>query len=182
MRDLVRKLSAHAAGADHRRRGARTGGLRLLQAMNPGHDWLDGDPYTPTRLPPRPMSRIEIDDHHGRLHAAVEDAEGDDHDLDRQSSSRRPGLPTAPAKITHITEGDGHGRRRYHHPGPSSLMRSKARTPAAASSAVTARPGSAGRGSGSGRATSTRRAASPRRSTRPTPRKRSRSAHDFPEA
>ena len=95
MRDLVQELPAHAAGAHHRRRSARTRGVRPAA----------GDEYRPRRLdghaarqhPARGAVARRIDDHDGRLFAAVEDHPRNDLRVDRRRSCRRRACATARA-------------------------------------------------------------------------------------
>ena len=137
-------------------------------------DLLAGDEHRPRRLdghaarqqPARSPVASRIDDHHGRLRAAVEDDQGDDRRLDRR---HRPGRPPARRFAPHHPHhrGDRHGRRRRSSPRICSSTRSWARTPMARFSAATARPASRGRISGIAPATTARSAALPMRSSGP---------------
>ena len=136
----------------------------LLQAMNTGHDGSMGTLHANT--PREALSRIGIDDHDGRLLAALAHHPRDDLRLGRR---RHPGGAPARRLAPHHPHhrGDGNGRRRHHHPGPVPVRhpgRGRQRPPA---SGATARPASAGRGSGSARAITARRSGSPPRSTPP---------------
>ena len=83
----------------------------LLQAMNTGHDGSMGTLHA--NSPREAISRLEFDDHDGRIHPAAQDHPRDDHRLHRR---HRPGL--APAR--RLAQGDarhrggGHGRRGRH--------------------------------------------------------------------
>jgi energy-coupling factor transporter ATP-binding protein EcfA2 len=102
------KLPAHAARAHHRRRGARTGGVR----PSAGHEYrprrLDG--HTPRQQSARGPEPPGIDDHDGRIPAAAQDHPRDDHRLHRR---HHPGLPPARrlAQDHARHRGGGHGRR-----------------------------------------------------------------------
>ena len=144
-------------------------------------DLLAGDEHRPRRLdghaarqqsargavPPR------IDDHHGRLHAAVADNPRDDLRVDRR---RDPGGAVARRQPPHHPRhrGDRARGRRHHHPGPVRLRpprRGRQRQADGPPPLDRHRPA---RGSGSGRATSTRRSGSPQRSMPPSPTRRPR--------
>ena len=63
------ELPAHAARADHRRRGARTGGVRSAAGDEHRPRRLDG--HAARQLAARGAEPHRIDDHHGRLLAAA---------------------------------------------------------------------------------------------------------------
>ncbi len=161
MRDLVKNCLRMRPGAHHRRRGARTGGLRPVAGDEHRPRRLDG--HAARQLPARGAEPPGIDDHHGRLFAARQDDPRDDRRLRRRHHpGRAPARRLAPHHPHHRS--DGHGGRRRSSPRICSSTKSSARTPRASSRAAIARPASAGRASGTGRATSARRSGSPPRS------------------
>ena len=86
----------------------------LLQAMNTGHDGSMGTLHA--NSPARSPVALRIDDHHGRLLAALAHHSRDDLRLDRRHRpGRAPARRLAPHHPHH--RGDGHGRRHHHHPG-----------------------------------------------------------------
>ena len=70
------QLPAHAARAHHRRRGARTRGVRPAAGDEHRPRRLDG--HAARQQPARSAVAPRIDDHHGRLLAALEDHPRDD--------------------------------------------------------------------------------------------------------
>ena len=90
----------------------------LLQAMNTGHDGSMGTLHA--NSPREALSRLEFDDHHGRLCAAAAHDPRDDRLVGRRY---RPGRPPARRLPPHhpYHRGDGSRRRRGHHPGPVPL-------------------------------------------------------------
>ena len=90
----------------------------LLQAMNTGHDGSMGTLHA--NSPREALSPYRIDDHHGRLLAALADHPRDDRRLGRRHRpGRAPARRLAPHHPHH--RGAGPGRRRHHHPGPVPL-------------------------------------------------------------
>ena len=89
------QLPAHAARAHHRRRGARTRSLRPAAGHEHGPRRLDG--HAARQLAARVPVAHRIDDHHGRLLAALADDPRDDLLLHRRRSSRRRACATARA-------------------------------------------------------------------------------------
>ena len=85
--------------------------------------------------------------------------------VDVVDPGRAPARRLAPHHAHH--RGDGHGRRRDHHAGRLPLRDAGRGRRTASSSAATARPASAGRGSGNARAISATRNGSAQRSTPP---------------
>ena len=90
----------------------------LLQAMNTGHDGSMGTLHC--NSPREAISRLEVDDHDGRLSAARAHDPRDDHRLGRHhraggASARRHAQGDARHR------GAGHGRRRRHAAEPDSL-------------------------------------------------------------
>ena len=86
----------------------------LLQAMNTGHDGSMGTLHANT--PREALSRFGIDDHHGRLLAAIAHHPRDDLRFRRR---RGPGGALARRLAPHHAyhRSDGTGGRRHHHPG-----------------------------------------------------------------
>ena len=90
----------------------------LLQAMNTGHDGSMGTLHA--NNPARSAVALRIDDHDGRIFAALAHHPRDDLRLDRRHHpGRAPARRLAPHHPHH--RGDGHGRRHHHHPGPVPL-------------------------------------------------------------
>ena len=89
------ELPAHAAGAHHRRRSARTRGVRPAAGHEHRPRRLDGHAARQLRRAKPVASRI--DDHHGRLFAALAHHPRDDLRLDRRDRSRRRACATARA-------------------------------------------------------------------------------------
>ena len=90
----------------------------LLQAMNTGHDGSMGTLHANSAA--RSALAHRIDDHHGRLFAAVADHPRDDRAVDRRDrAGGAPARRLAPHHPHHRSA--GHGRRRHHHPGPLRL-------------------------------------------------------------
>ena len=81
------ELPAHAAGAHHRRRSARTRGVRSAAGDEHRPRRLDG--HAARQLAARGAVAHRIDDHHGRLFAALEDHPRDDR-APRSTSWCRP--------------------------------------------------------------------------------------------
>ena len=112
------ELPAYAPRADHRRRGARTGGVRPAAGDEHRPRRLDG--HAARQLAARGAEPHRIDDHHGRLLAAVAHHPRDDRLVGRRHHpGGAPARRLAPHHPHH--RGDGHGRRRHHHPGPVRL-------------------------------------------------------------
>ena len=96
----------------------------LLQAMNTGHDGSMGTLHA--NSPREALSRLEINDHHGRLHASLEDNQGDDLSVHRRRcpnpTSARRHAPDYP----HHRD-SRHGGRRSDHAGPFRLRNVRGR-------------------------------------------------------
>ena len=122
------QLPAHAAGTHHRRRGARPGSLRLAA----------GDEYRPRRLDGHAARQYAargavasgIDDHHGRLCAAVAHDPRDDLRFRRRGRSGGAFARRFAPHHAHYRS-DRPGRRRHHYAGRLSSTTSSARTPTA---------------------------------------------------
>ena len=102
MRDLVQQLPAHAAGAHHRRRSARTRSLRPAAGDEHRPRRLDG--HAARQQPARGAVAPRIDDHHGRLLAALAHHPRDDRAPRSTSSIQAARLRDGSRRITHITE------------------------------------------------------------------------------
>ena len=89
------ELPAHAPRTHHRGRGARTRGLRPAAGDEHRPRRLDG--HAARQLPARSAEPYRIDDHHGRLLAAVAHHPRDDRAPRSTSSSRRRVCATARA-------------------------------------------------------------------------------------
>ena len=162
MRDLVKQLPAHAARADHRRRGARAGGFRSAAGDEHGPRRLDG--HAARQLAARGSEPPRIDDHHGRLLAADQDRPRHDLLVDRR---HHPGGPPARRLAPHHPRhrGDRDGRRRHHHPGPARLRHPRRRRAGKAEGPASLDRHRPARASGNARAYSARSSGSPPRST-----------------
>ncbi len=87
----------------------------LLQAMNTGHDGSMGTLHA--NNPARSAVALRIDDHDGRIFAALADHSRDDLRFDRRHHPGRSSARRLPAHHAHH-RGDGYGGRHHHHPGP----------------------------------------------------------------
>ena len=83
----------------------------LLQAMNTGHDGSMGTLHS--NSPREAISRLEFDDHDGRLPATRAHDPRDDHRLGRRHRAGRPFARRQPQGNAHHRSA-GHGRRRRH--------------------------------------------------------------------
>ena len=108
------KLPAYAARTHHRRRSPRTRSVRPAAGHEHRPRRIDG--HAARQQPARSAVALRIDDHHGRLFAALANHPRDDLRLDRRD---RPGCASARRLAPHHPRhrGDGHGRRHHHHPG-----------------------------------------------------------------
>ena len=139
----------------------------LLQAMNTGHDGSMGTLHA--NNPREALSRLESMITMGGFALPSRTIrEMICASVDVIVQARAPARRLPPHHPHH--RGPGDGRRRHHHPGFVPLRHASARTPTAISSAATARPASAGRGSGIGPATTARSSGSRPRSMPPRSR------------
>ena len=158
------ELPAYAPRTHHRRRSPRTGGVRPAAGHEHRSRRIDGN--AARQQSARSPVALRIDDHDGRVLAAVADHSRDDLRLDRRHHPGRPPARRFPAHHPHH-RGDGHGRRHHHYPGPVPLRPGRRGRQRHTSSAGIARPASAGRGSGIAPGITAKRSGWPQRSTPP---------------
>ena len=87
------ELPAYAARTHHRRRSPRTGSVRPAAGHEHRSRRIDGN--AARQQSPRSAVALRIDDHDGRIFAALADHSRDDLRLDRRRSSRPPVCATA---------------------------------------------------------------------------------------
>ncbi len=141
------ELPAYAARADHRRRGARPGGVRSPPAMNTGHDGSMGTLHA--NSPRECLSRIESMISMGGFTQPSRTLRRDDLRLDRRDRPGDPPTRRLAPHHTHITESAGMEGEVITTQDIFSTI-SSARTRTARSSAAIAPRAWAARASGSG--------------------------------